>query len=224
MNRRPWTDAERAEVARRYPNECTEAIARDLGRSVESVYYVAQKAGLKKTLQFMREVHGATLKRPAGQSSRFKPGHTTWNKGKPGSTGLHPNTRRTQFKPGRAPEEARNYRPIGSERITKDGYLERKVSDDTTAVPARRWIAVHRLVWEAANGPIPPGHIVVFRRGMATTNRDEITLDRLELITRSENMQRNTRHNLPEEINSIITARARLVRAINKRLRHEEQN
>lgn len=223
MSRRAWTDAERAEVARRYPNERTEIIARDLGRSTGAIYYYARSIGLKKSTEFMRTVHGATLK-PAGETSRFKPGHTTWNKGKPGSTGLHPNSRRTQFKPGRPPEQAKNYRPVGTERITKDGYLERKVSDDLTLVPARRWVAVHRLVWEAHNGPIQDGYIVVFKHGMATTNRDEITVDRLELITRAENMQRNTRHNLPPELNSVITARSRLVRAINKRLRHEEQN
>jgi hypothetical protein len=37
----------------------------------------------------------------------------------------------------------------------------------------RNWVAVHRLVWEQAHGPVPPGHIVVFRPGRHTTDLDE---------------------------------------------------
>lgn len=33
MSRRPWTDEERAELARRYPHEVTADIARDIGLS-----------------------------------------------------------------------------------------------------------------------------------------------------------------------------------------------
>lgn len=32
----------------------------------------------------------------------------------------------TQFRKGRAPEESRNYLPIGSLRLTKNGWLEEK--------------------------------------------------------------------------------------------------
>ena len=161
----------------------------------------------------------------AGARYRFNPGSAAWNKGIPGSTGNHPNTKRTQFKPGRSPEEAHNYQPIGSLRICKDGILQRKITDDPALYPSRRWVAVHRLVWEEVNGPMPKGYVVVFKPGMASTDPDEITIDRVELITRAELMRRNTRHNLPPEINALIAVKARLTRVINEReKRHELQD
>ena len=221
MTRRPWTDAEREEVRRRYPNEVTAEIGRDINRSVGGIYDQANKMGLRKSPEFMSRIHGSVLIR-AGAASRFSAGLEPWNKGIPGSTGNHPNTQRTQFKAGRAPEEARNYQPIGSLRICKDSYLERKVTDGQSIAPARRWVGVHRLVWEETNGPIPKGHAVVFKPGMASTDVDAITIDAVELITRAELMRRNTRHNLPPELNALISTKARLTRLINERDKDHE--
>lgn len=222
ITRRFWTDAERAELSRRYPDELTSAIAADLGRTERQVYYAAHKMGLKKSPEFLAS-QASTQFMTGHVPTQFKPGMVPWNKGLPGSTGNHPNTQATQFKPGRRPEEARNYRPIGSVRVTRDGYPERKVSDDPGIYQARRWVAVHRLVWESVNGPVPKGWIVVFRQGMATTNSDLITIDRVEMITRAENMARNTIHARDEELRELSMLKRRLTRAVNKRIRHEEQ-
>lgn len=221
MSRRPWTPEALAEVCRRYPHERTADIARDLGRSIGSIHGQANMLGLKKSPEYMRRVHGRVLTE-AGKASRFSKGLEPWNKGKAGSTGHHPNTQRTQFKAGRRPEEARNYQPIGTLRICKDGYLERKITDDQSIAPARRWVGVHRLVWEAANGPIPKGHAVVFRPGKASTDVDAITIDAVELMSRAELMRRNTRHNLPPELNALISTKARLTRLINEREKDHE--
>lgn len=222
MIRRPWTEAECAELARRYPHENTDNIARDIGRSRKAVYVQANEMGLKKTYAS----RAASIERliEASKHTRFAKGSRTWNKGIKGSTGTHPNCRPTQFV-SRPPIESHNYRTIGSMRVNSDGYLERKVSDDTSLARARRWIPVHRLIWIAEHGDVPPGNIVVFRPGMFTAELDEITLDRVELITRTELMQRNTRHNLPPEINSLISLKARLTRVINERSKaHEKQD
>lgn len=95
-----------------------------------------------------------------GRTGHFERGQESWNKGKkcpPGKGGNHPNARRTQFRKGERTGIAReNYKPIGYERISEDGYRERKVNDD---LPFKdRWQMVHRIEWEAANGPIPEGH------------------------------------------------------------------
>lgn len=223
MSRLTWTPEALAEVCRRYPHERTADIARDLGRSIGSIHWQANLLGLKKTPEYMREIHGAHIAE-AGARYRFNAGSAAWNKGIPGSTGNHPNTKRTQFKKGRKPQEARNYQPIGSLRIL-DGCLQRKVTDDPALYRSRRWVAVHRLVWEEVNGPTPNGYVVVFKPGMASTDPDEITIDRVELITRAELMRRNTRHNLPPELNALIAVKARLTRVINEReKRHELQD
>lgn len=95
-----------------------------------------------------------------GRDGRFVKGQVSHNKGKPcppGKGGRHPNARRTQFKPGsRTGKAAENYKPIGTERITADGYRERKVNDD---LPFKdRWKLVQRIEWEAVNGPVPEGY------------------------------------------------------------------
>jgi hypothetical protein len=108
------------------------------------------------------------------------------------------------------------YKPIGTERIA-DGQLQRKVTDDPSVYPARRWVAVARLVWEAANGPVPAGHAVAFKPGKATTDRARITLDVLELVSRAELMRRNTRHRFPPELNQLLALKAALTRKINNR-------
>jgi len=189
------------------------------------VYAMAYKMGVKKTADYLAsEKSGRILPgqpKPGSSATQFKPGQKTWNKGTRGLTGTHPNTRRTQFKPGRAPQEARNYRPIGSLRITVDGYLERKISDCRETYPARRWRGVHRLVWEEAHGPIPRGFVVCFKPGMHTTDPALITIDRLELLPLRENMLRNSLHQYPKEVAELMRLRGCLTRKINNRTKKE---
>jgi hypothetical protein len=93
-----------------------------------------------------------------GRTGQFAKGQESWNKGKPFPTAaLHPNCRKTQFRKGhRGGRAAERYKPIGTERITEDGYRERKVHD---GLPMQsRWQLVQRIEWEAVNGPVPDGH------------------------------------------------------------------
>ncbi len=214
--RRPWSDEDHARLVALYPDTPTADIARELGRSVRAIYARADAFGLAKSADFYRSQHAGrhNLLR-CGVDYRFKPGQRAWNKGLHyQSAGLSVTT---QFKPGRPAHEAHNYRPIGSLRINADGILERKVSDDPAIAPTRRWVSVHRLVWEAANGPTPAGHVVVFRTGRHTTEIDAITLDALELVSRQELMRRNTRHRLPKPLADLIALRGAVTRQINKR-------
>lgn len=99
------------------------------------------------------------------------------------------------------------------------------MSDDRALQPVRRWIPVHRLVWEAAHGPIPSGHAVVFRPGQHSVDERAITLDKLELVTRAELMRRNSYHtNYPPELKKLVQLRGALVRKINHRSRKETQS
>lgn len=107
--------------------------------------------------------------------------------------------------------------PIGSERINSDGLLERKVAHGEAANTARRWAGVHRLVWEAARGPIPPGSAVCFKPGCATTIASEITLERLQLLSSADQMRRNSYLRFGPDIARLIQLRGALNRQLNKR-------
>lgn len=201
-SRQSLTPEQGAEITRRYPTESAADIASCMGLKISTVYNAAQRLGLSKSAEWVAERARQNWQdglHDTGRATQFQPDQTPWNKGVAGSTGNHPNSRRTQFKPGACPTEAHNYQPIGSHRVTRDGYVERKMNDDHP-VPARRWVGVHRLVWEAARGRIPDNHVVVFRPGAHTTDPEQITIDRLECISRGELMERNSIQRYPEEL------------------------
>jgi len=96
-----------------------------------------------------------------GRTGRFAKGDAPANKGTtcaPGAGGRHPNAIATQFKKGcgRSGVAVKLYRPIGTERVSRDGYRERKIHD---GMPLQsRWRAIHLIEWEALNGPLPRGY------------------------------------------------------------------
>ena len=89
-----------------------------------------------------------------GRTGHFAKGAVPANKGK--SMPYNPNSAATRFKKGNRTGRANeNYQPIGTERMSQDGYLERKVHD---GMPMQsRWRLVHLVEWEAVNGPVPEG-------------------------------------------------------------------
>ncbi|WP_347139464.1 HNH endonuclease [Paracoccus sp. SSK6] len=90
-----------------------------------------------------------------GRTGRFEKGQAAHNKGKP--MPFNANSAATRFKAGqRSGRAAALHKPIGTERISRDGYVERKVNDGLPM--QRRWRGVHLIRWEEANGPLPQGH------------------------------------------------------------------
>lgn len=104
------------------------------------------------------------------QPTQFKKGMTPWNKGK---KGLVTGGKETQFKKG---QKGWNYKPVGTERVNTDGYVEIKIADPG------KWKGKHILLWEAAHGPVPKGHCLIF----ADRNPLNVTIDNLLLISRSQ--------------------------------------
>lgn len=90
-----------------------------------------------------------------GRTGCFEPGLVPHNKGLKGQCA--PGSEKGWFSKGGRSGKARDlYKPIGTERLSKDGYLERKIHD---GMPLQsRWRAVHLIRWEASNGPLPEGH------------------------------------------------------------------
>ena len=100
-------------------------------------------------------------------------------------------TKATRFSKGRKPHNTKQKGTIVS---IKDSYNETyykyiKIKDN-------EWFLYHRYLWEKVNGTIPDNHILVFKDG----NSDNVVIENLELITRVENMYRNSKHNYPTEI------------------------
>ena len=145
MSGRAWTDTEVRRLSESFADSRTEEIAQALGRTYRQVAQKAAALGLRKSEQYLASDNAGRIQRgkqhPAMRATQFQPGLTPWNKGAKGVTGVQEACRATQFKKGRPAHEARNYVPIGTLRLSKDGYLERKVTDDPGFYPARRWVA-----------------------------------------------------------------------------------
>lgn len=222
--RNVYTQAQIEVIRQRFPHEPTAAIAKALNRSSSSVSQKAYSLGLRKTKAFLgSDLSGRLSARDdRGKRTRFTKGQAAHNKGlrRPGwGPGR---MKETQFKPGNRTGKAQElYVPIGTERLSRDGIRRRKVNDDMPL--QRRWKSVHAITWEAHHGPIPNGHIVVFRNG----DRTDMRIENLELVTRGENMRRNTYHNrYSKDIALAIQLRGALIRKINNQTRkaNEEQD
>lgn len=119
----------------------------------------------------MNQITGA-IKRynlTTGRTGRFEKGRVSWNKGTKGLTSAN----KTSFKKGITPP---NYRQVGSERITIDGYTEVKVKDPN------KWRLKQQIIWEAHNGEIPKGSTVIFADG----NKLNFDIQNLLLVTRKQ--------------------------------------
>lgn len=200
-----WTPEEDTALRRIYPDMTAEECARWIGRSVSAIHARANLLGLKKSREWIAEQSRIRMADPnhPGRKTQFRAGHTTWNTG---MKGLKTGGDAGWFKPGQKPHNAH---PIGSHRRSKEGYLQRKMTE--TGYPPRDWVPVHHLVWRMHGRSIPPSHALCFIDG----DKDNLDINNLELIHRRELMARNTRHRLPEELNQVISLKAALTRRIN---------
>lgn len=208
-----WDDVAMELLTGNYADSRSDDLARAIGCSIGQLYRKANALGLKKNEAFLVSTHSGRIQRgrsdPRMQATQFQRGFTPWNKG---MRGLEYEGRKpTQFKPGQRPH---TWVPVGSYRVV-GGNLERKVND----LPGPnhvRWHPVHRLVWEAANGPVPKGCVCVFKPGRHTAVLEEITLDRMEVITRAENLLRNhPRYRYPE-LGRLVQLKGAITRQVNR--------
>lgn len=104
----------------------------------------------------------------SGTKGHFSKGHVPANKGKKMSPEIYEKVKHTMFQKGHAPQ---NHRPVGSERVSRDGYIEIKVAEPD------KWKLKHRVVWEMAHGEIPKDHVIIFKDNDKTnTDIDNLIL------------------------------------------------
>lgn len=209
--RKLWTKQEESFLKACYPNTQAKALAECLGCSLNCIYSKAKLLGLRKSPAFLASLaSGRLINGELGKKTRFRPGHVSHNKGKSFYAGGR--SVNTQFKRGNTPH---NTLPLGSERFAKDGYLQRKMTE--TGCPPRDWVAVHDLMWIEQHGPIPKGHIVVFRN----KDRTDLRMDNFELISRAELMRRNSINRYPAAVKEVIRLSGKLNRTI-RRMREKQ--
>lgn len=209
--RKFWTPEQEEILRTRYPHERTGTVAAAIDMSMSRVYSKAAALGLNKTPEYLASPDACRLRKGdnVGAAHRFQKGGASWNKG---MKGLQIGGIETRFKPGhRGGKALEVYQPIGSERISKDGYLQRKVNNDMPL--HKRWRGVHIIVWEEVNGPLPKGNAICFKDG----NKQNITIGNLELVSRGDLMKRNSYHQYGKEIAQLVQLKGAVTRQINKR-------
>jgi hypothetical protein len=190
-------------IRQRYPFEPTKKIADDLGLSESSVYNRAWSMGIKKDPTYLR----STQFPPGylgGKVTQFKKGQAPPNKGQKMSKDLYQKVAKTMFKKGNKPM---NTQPIGTihQRSDKSGkmYLYIKLADSN-------WQLLNRYTWEQYHGPIPKGLIVAYKDGNYLNN----DINNLMLLTKKENMARNTIQRFPVELQNLIKINCKLNKKI----------
>lgn len=142
-----------------------------------------------------------------GLTGRFKKGQVSWNKGKTWDEFMpkesQANSRKTTFKKGNKPH---NYRPVGSERITKDGFVEIKIAEPN------KWDIKARVICENAYGKIPKGYKVIYLDG----NKLNLELSNLKIVSAAEELIMN-RNNLRFNKKELTETGLLIAKVINKR-------
>ena len=192
--RKLWTVQETAEFIKMYPTTTSKVMAEYFNVPISKIYARASFLKLNKDKDWLHQYYKDNY---AGYpATQFKPGCKSWNKG---MKGLQIGGKETQFKKGRTPH---NTKPIGY-RSVRDGYLHERTE--------KGFEMVHVLLWERVNGKVPKGKILKFKDG----NRENICIENLEVIDRTELMRRNSIQNLPQQLLDVVRLKASLTRKIN---------
>lgn len=199
-----WTEEERRILKEMYPHHTAKEVAAVLGRNTSSVHNQARFLGVKPSRERLQQAGRELAKTEKSAAARFRVGHIPAGKGKKVSQETYDKLRRTMFQKGHTPA---NHKEVGSERVSRDGYVEVKVAEPNT------WRHKHRVVWEQANGKIPKGCNIQFRNG----DKTDMRLENLYMISRAEQLKTEngiwTRY--PAELLKVITLKAALKRKIN---------
>lgn len=203
-----WTKRQIELLVKHYPHKTAKEVARYCRRPVFSVYNKANQMGLKKTDEYLAEFKKKSIQYllTGGVKTRFVKGEPSHNKGKKMSDEIKEKVKCTWFPKGHTPH---NTKFDGHERIDTDGYVYIRVK-------LGKYVLKHRHIYELHNGPVPHKHALWFKDG----NRQNCSLDNLELVHVSELARRNQIHHYPKEIKDAI----RLNNKIKKQIKNEKQN
>ena len=134
----------------------------------------------------MRNSKGQFVDGKEGELHRFQPGHATWNKGKRGYMGANA----TSFKKGNLGPATLPEGTVSRYERTKNGRKEIVYSINIDWHGKRKPHNSYKwYLWEVENQQDrPKGMILAVKNG----NQDDIRIENLEVISRAENMRRNS--------------------------------
>jgi len=187
MKRIFWTQEEMDILDRHYPHIHAGKVADMLGCDIIQVYLQALHMGLKKVAR-------------KGANGRWLKGSVPHNKGKKMKPEVYEKVKKTMFQKGCIPT---NTTYDGYERTTKDGYIEVRIR-------MGKYRLKHLVEWEKLNGKLPKGHCLACTDG----NKQNTAPENWELITRADNMRRNTIQRFPPELRDTIKLLHKLKRKI----------
>ena len=162
------------------------------GRTYSSITGHANVLGIKKSELFYASGMGGRISNnnDIGLDTRFSRNMPGWNKGKKQVDYMSPEkierTKATRFKKGQDPH---NTVPLGTERVSKDGYIEIKIRHlKNGEANNKNFVSKHRMIYEKNFGPIPDNCNVEFIDG------DRNNFNPLNYILRSktENFLKNS--------------------------------
>lgn len=202
MKKQFWKAEEINYLMMIYPDVKTDKIAKSLNRSVSQIYSKANLLGLKKSEVYMKQEleRQAIRLRIVGEKARFKKGGVAFNKGKKMPAEVYEKVKGTMFKKGATPH---NTKHNGYIRITVDGYKEIRISKG-------KFRLLHVVNWEKINGKVPKGHCLRAIDGNSLNTQPS----NWELISRKDNMIRNSIQRFGPEIRDTIKILSKLKRQI----------
>lgn len=158
-------------------------LATDLEKSDTGIKCALKRLGLKVPEEEIKRRRDLT---------QYRKGSVPANKGKKMSPKVYERLKRTFFKKGHLPTNAKpvGYEAVRSDKRTGAKYIMIKVEGK------RKMVYKHRWLWEQHHGKIPKGHNIVHRDG----NTLNCTIENLECISDEENALRNSKHNIPREV------------------------
>lgn len=168
-----WTDEKVQQLIALYPNHTNAELSELLSINEGTLANKAFKLRLFKCQEFMKK---------CWSKSAFKKGHVPASKGKKLSAEQYEKMKPNMFKKGQV---SINTLYDGAIRTRKDnkGTLYNFIR-----LAPKKWGYQARYVWEQHNGPIEKGKVIRHINGDTLDDR----LENLELLTKHENMLRNS--------------------------------
>jgi hypothetical protein len=197
----PFTELQKQQIKDEYLTKPVKRLANELGCTGGRIMRFLKRNGL--------EIPKAIIEKRKRDSQKKK-GDIPFNKGLKRKDYMSASSiekvKRTQFKKGNKPH---NTKFDGAIVARKDSS---GVAYKYIRIEKGVWQLLHRHIWQQVHGEIPDGYLVAFKDG----NTENVNIENLELISMTENMYRNSKHNYPKEIIPSLTLNKFLENKINE--------